>query len=63
MNNIHVKAKFRLKELLGGGTWVSLKASVGVESYQISGALHLGLSALEDGVRGKKPEEIRHSHF
>lgn len=32
-------------------------AGVGVESYQISGALHLGFSVLEDGGGGQNRTE------
>ena len=48
-----------MKEEAGVQKRLYLQAGVGVESYQISGALHLGLSILEDGGRTEEAKEIK----
>lgn len=43
-----------IKEEAGVWKWLVLRASVGVEPYQISGGLRLGLSTLQDGKGEQK---------
>lgn len=40
-----------------------LQAGVGVESYQVSGALHLRLGVLEDGGETEEPTIIKQNHL